>query len=131
MHDSPTKFEPTEKMRDLLNAWREEDYACSISEACRRADVHRSMWYEWIHRPGFVGWWLAEAQAHFGGRIPEVYSVLFAAASGDRRGDTSAAKLILERFDDMYAPRSRQEQKIEADVGESTLDRIMRLADGE
>ena len=100
-------------MRRALEVAQASDYEISIVDLCGEIDLNRRTWYEYFDNPTFVKWWNEQVERHFGLKLPGVYRALQRAAEGEdgicNRVRSSAAKLLLERFDRGYAPKTRQE----------------------
>lgn len=93
-----------------LELAQKEKYDISGAEIGRRLGKHPALFRRWTWRyPGFVRWWYDEAELFFQRRLPAVYAQMFLRATGKTaRGSYHDAKLILERFDRGYMPRSAQ-----------------------
>ena len=86
------------------------NYEISVCDLCTQAEIPRQTWYDQFGNPTFVAWWTEQYERWFALQLPRVGASMFAMATGKRdKGNTQAAKLLYERFDRGYAPRSRQE----------------------
>ena len=112
MSKHSTDFEPSENQLAVLKAWRASNYLCTITGAMLNADLDRTTWYFWCKQPGFLTWWLAEAGKWFAQQLPRVYAACLKDATtpaGDgTRTSARHAELLIRRFDEQYAPQSRQ-----------------------
>ncbi len=111
---TPDRFCASEKQLAYLTACQDVDYAISVTDACTVAGVGRQTYYDWLEHPGFNRWWLLRLERHFMDRLPAIYSTLFeivqkGAGVGCGPGKVAAAKLLLERFDKLYRPKTIQE----------------------
>ena len=105
-----TQFKPSENQLAVLSAMQAEDYGCTVDAACERVGLCREVYYRWFDRnSGFGEWWRQEAEAHFGRKLPRVYAAALRSAGGQDVKGAFDRKLLLERFDAGYAPKSRQE----------------------
>jgi hypothetical protein len=109
-----TAWSPTEKQRAALAYAQEHGYDHTVSALCQAIDVARQTYYGWWDTAEFAEWWLEQAERWFKLRLPAVYEAMHRRAAGgwDGKGkppNMAAARLLLERFDKGFAPRSRQE----------------------
>ena len=112
---SLTNWAPTPTQRRVLECAQAADYEESVVNLCKSAGIARQTWYDYHDNPRFVEWWRVQFERHFGMQMPRVSAALLGRALGQReKGSDQAAKLLYERFDKGYAPRSRQD--IAADV---------------
>ena len=75
-------------------------------------------------------------ERHFGMQMPRVSAALLGRALGQRdKGSDQAAKLLYERFDKGYAPRSRQDIAADVAVRKTYInvdtDKVTGVEDGE
>ncbi len=124
-----TEFKPTAKMQDALEYLRSKDYKSSVTQLCEAIGISRRAYYYWFDNPRFVNWWNEQCERHFALRRGAVYAALYEAATervgrDDSRHNPSAIKLYLERFDEKYAPRSREDH-----TGKLSWAEILRIGD--
>ena len=120
--DKLTQFTPTPNMRLAVRYLKGCDYDSKVSVMCESIGIARRSYYDWWEKPGFGEWWDAQSVAHFTRRLPAVRAAALAAAlevtgRGDKKHDVAAIKLVMERFDEGYAPRSRQDQTTRTEHG--------------
>ena len=116
-----TDFTPSKKQLSLLMAAQKASYGGGVRAWCRTAEIHHGSYYRWIEDPNFRRWWMAEAEKFFCLRLPRIYGALFDAATRPRKRkdaqiDVAAAKLVLERYDKGFVPRTRQDHVVAAGV---------------
>ena len=110
-----TKWQPCQNQLGILKLAQEGDYELSVTALCKGVGIARQTWYEYWETPAFVKWWTHAFEKHFAGRLPHVYAALDQAARGNRPAvSTSAAKLLMERFDEGYAPKTRADVKVDS-----------------
>ena len=127
-------FTPSEKQRSLLMAAQDASYGGCVRAWCRAAEIHHGSYYRWIEDPNFCKWWRAEAEKFFCLRLPRIHAALFDAATRPRTRkeaqiDVAAAKLVLERYDKGFVPRSRQDHVVTPgvlDLSEMSDDELAR-----
>jgi len=131
---SSAKFRPNAHQRAYLSYCQSVNYRCSNREAADAAGIDEAASRRWHERnTGFSAWWNAHYQAHFTRRIPRVYGQLHARATGeDVLCDVPAAKLLIERYDDGYLPKSRQELAgrlgVDVDLSQVSQAELERMA---
>ena len=108
-----TDYEPTERQKKVVNFFRDNDYTNCVAEACKVCKVSRQTYYNWHRDERFSRWWQSELLHHFGLRLGAVLGSVFREATvprgpGDRRYNVSAARVLLDRFDEGFQPKSRQ-----------------------
>jgi hypothetical protein len=105
-----TEFKPTANQLKVLTAFADNGYDISIQDACREAGVHRSRMYRWLDDPGFREYWQEHREKAGLLALKDVDRACMNSATGENKdANTSAIKLMYERFDKGYAPRSKQE----------------------
>jgi len=114
----PTKWKPTKNMRAALTYAQEHGYAYCKIKLCAEIGIDRSTYYGWFHNADFDRWWRNKWVGYFELRLSAIYGTALARAEGisGAKGSTRDAKLLIERFDKGYAPKTRQER-----TGETTL----------
>ena len=111
---SLANWKPTENMLAVLKLAQDSDYEMSVTAICKAAGIARMSWYDYWETPTFVKWWTHAFEKHFAGRLPHVYAALDQSARGNRPAvNTQAAKLLMERFDEGYAPKTRADVKVD------------------
>ena len=125
---SPTNWQATDNMKLVLKHMQDNGYDSSIVDACGVCKINRKSYYDWFDNPNFVKWWQEQADRHFELQLPAIQAALARQAKDPKKArvDTTAAKLLLERFDKGYAPRSRQDTKLDATL---SVEEIIRRAD--
>ena len=104
-----SKWEPTKKQTAALEYAQAHDYKYRVDNLSTNLDIGRSTYYGWFSTPAFSAWWLDNWTQHFATHLPDVYATILDKARGESdRGDVSAAKLIVERFDKGYVPQSQK-----------------------
>lgn len=58
-------FEPTNTMLKWFDTAVDLGYTASISQVSEVSGVARSMWYDWMKKDGFAGWWDSQWQQYF------------------------------------------------------------------
>ena len=97
-------------MQKALTAAQDSDYEISVTAMCQAAGISRQAWYHYFDTPAFVRWWTEQFERYFAAQMPRVSAASLGRALGSReKGSHQDAKLLFERFDRGYAPRSRQE----------------------
>jgi len=110
-----TKWQPCANQLAALKLIQESDYELSVTALCQGVGIARATWYEYWDTVPFVKWWNAACEKHFAGRMPQVYAAVTQSALGNRPGvNTRAAKLLAERFDEGYAPKTRADVKVDS-----------------
>ena len=113
----PTKWTPTENQEAALKRAEACEWKFKIVNLCADIGVDRSSYYQWFKTPGFVAWWNEAVERWFALRMPAMYGdILESVRMESSRRNMSAAKLLMERFDKGYAPRSRQDVKADVAV---------------
>jgi hypothetical protein len=103
-----TGWTPTEFQLALLKVMQDNGYDMTITAACEQAGICRETYYQYLRTSYFREWWQASADEYFARELPKVYSTMLARATGKSdAGSSQDAKLILERFDERYQPKSR------------------------
>ena len=103
------KWEPTENQTAALQYAQDHDYKYSNVNLCKEVGISKQAYYQWFNTPAFSSWWLDNWTQHFATHLPDVYATILDKARGESdRGDVSAAKLIVERFDKGYVPQSQK-----------------------
>ena len=107
---APTKWTPTDRMLELLRTAQDAKYEISVSTLCGETELNRRTYYEYFDNPNFVEWWQAQADRYFALQVSRLSAVSMSRALGKtERGSTADTRLMLERHDKGFAPRSRQE----------------------
>ena len=128
MQKDSTDFTPSATQKALLSVMQECDYGRSITEACAEAKVGRRTFYGWTDNPQFCRWWVEQAERHFSRELPRIYAALVRSATEkDAPGNVAASRLLLERFDKSFVPRSRKDLSVDAPFA---LPEILRRLDG-
>jgi len=113
MSDNFTKFNPSEKQRSLLNAFKDADYVVTVTKACEVVGLARRTYYDWIDNPDFAEWWENQAKRYIALKLPQVWGNLAQAATGKfangERPNVYAIKTFLERFDRDYKLKKKEE----------------------
>jgi hypothetical protein len=106
------EFQPTDNMLAAVQFARENNFDKSGPQCAAAAGGSRTNWYAWVQKSAFVRWWYGEADDHFIGLLPQVWAASFKRSTGvlpvKEGGDPRDAKLLAERFDNGYVPRSKQ-----------------------
>ena len=128
-----TDWQPNEHQQHALSLSQDADYALSVTDLCKEVGVSRQAYSLWFNTPGFVKWWGEAFERHMMLALPRMYGAVMERASGlvaPKSGSPQDAKLLMERFDKGYAPRSRQE--VTGEGGEAlTLVLKRREGDGD
>jgi len=129
-----SEFRPTENQLRALCAFQEREYKGPIHAAMEKIGMSRRMWYYWFDDPAFETWWVAEAERFFGRQLPKIQAALLDAAThpkdrNDKRIDTRAAEILLQRFDKGFAPRSHQIIDADCKIGVDSQ-KTLELIDG-
>ena len=106
-------FAPTRSQSLLLQAYERGEDMTTIKGFCDAAGVTTPIYYSMLNNPEAAVWWREQTAERAQRHAPAVYEAMAAAA---KRGDTAAMKLFMERWDTGYAPRSRQDQLVRAEV---------------
>jgi hypothetical protein len=78
--------------------------------------VSRRQYYRWFDQHEFRLWWQAEADKHFLRLLPSVYGAAATSALGRKpQGSSRDRRLLIERYDNQFMPKTRQE--LHATVG--------------
>ena len=111
----PENWTPSENMENALKMATEWKWSFTVTGLCKEIGISRETYYGWFENPMFAKWWEAAWERWFSLRLPQAW-VKVNAAVGRPSSETNmaAAKLLAERFDKGFAPRSRQD--IAADV---------------
>ena len=105
-----TDFQPTEAQEHVLSHFQSDDYTCAVTNACAACGVGRRTFYNWFDNPAFARWWQQRAERWAALQVGRVYGALVRSAAGqDVGGNPTDRKTFLERFDERYAPRQRNE----------------------
>jgi len=105
-----TDWTPSETQLRVLSHFQAADYACTVVDACTACSVGRQTFYDWFARPEFARWWGEQGERWAALQVGRVYSALVRSAAGqDVGGNPTDRKTFLERFDERYAPRQRNE----------------------
>ena len=113
-----TDYKPTAAQNRILSSFREHSYLISVTKACATCKVGRRTYYDWFDNPAFCQWWLDQAHRHFALQLPRIHgAVLRGATEEDAPGNPMDRRTFLERFDEGFAPRSRQHHKHEGQMG--------------
>ena len=113
-----TKWRPTKNMKAALTYAIAHDWTFFVSHLCAELGFDRSAYYQWFHNEHFRAWWKDRWERYFEVRMNAVWAASAARAEGRKgaEGSTQDAKLLAERFDKGYQPKTRQELS-----GETTL----------
>ena len=107
---APTNWSPSEKMQAALKYAQSVGYEYTVTMLCREADVHPTTWYEYYDNPRFVQWWGDAFERYFAMQVPRLNAAAVGMAMGTKTtGNVTALKLMIERHDKGYMPRSKQE----------------------
>ena len=111
----PENWTPSENMKAALEWATDKEWFFEVTTLCEAIGISREAYYDWFRNARFVAWWGSEWERYFALRMPKVWRKVDAAL-GRPGSETNmaAAKLLAERFDKGFAPRSRQD--IAADV---------------
>jgi len=137
--DENGNFCPQENHLRALVVFQAHEYMGKLHELMTEAGLSKQTYHYWFRDvPGFPEWWRAQADDWFAKQIIRVQAALLQAAviptkRSERRIDTKAAELLLQRFDLGFAPRSKQ--TVETDVrvsldAEKTLEAIDSIIKG-
>ena len=103
-------WEPNSNQLTALRHAQERNFIFSIPELANLLDISRQAIHGWNDCPGYLKWWSQEREKFFKARLDKVYGASYERSVGDSdKGDTKDAKLLMERFDQDYAPASRRE----------------------
>ncbi len=129
-----TEFQPNENQKRVLEAFQEGDFTISVVDVCQAAGISRSAYYLWFQDAGFRRWWNNEADRWAALQRPRIIGAMVAAATGPcpaSRGSAFDRKLFLERYDEGYSPKSRQQVSggldVDATLRNMTKEELMRL----
>jgi len=115
--ETHTKWAPCENQLAALKLAQESDYELSVTALCQGVGIARTTWYEYWDTAQFVAWWTQSFEKYFSGRLPQVYAALVQSALGNRTAvNTSAAKLLMERHDKGYAPKTRADVQVDGNL---------------
>ncbi len=104
-------WQPTQKQRRALRYAREHAWDYQVTEMATEIGIARRTYYKWFETAGFRDWWQREWERFFAIRMGRLWGRVFAAACGEERKPFQAyAKLLIERFDRGWEPRSSREQ---------------------
>ena len=128
---SLTEFEPTDWMRAIVRVMQEADYDITIKAACEEAGIARQTWYDNQENVAWATWFALKREAFWKFKLTEVDRATFNGATGKgAAGNTADRRLMYERHDDRFAPRSRQEatvsQTTEHSLSVESADRLIR-----
>ena len=99
-------FEPTAAMLQALDAYLNADEPISRRQAVGATDHHPTLLYTWLKKPGFDKWWSQAVDRKIEDlHLSDVKKALLHSAT--KRHDTTAAKILLERYDKDYKPSSK------------------------
>ena len=103
-----TKWEPNENQCKAQEYAQANDYQYKVCDLCQAVGISRQAFYLWRDDPEFCRWWSSEVDKHFAGSLDELYSGQLAIARNGavNTSQTAAAKLLMERFDAVYAKQS-------------------------
>ncbi len=129
MTQNATEFQPSEAQQAVVDRFQAKGYAISVRDACNRNETQRVQFYRWFRDPGFRAWWIEEIERYFAARLPEIYADLFDAAlsKDDRPRAVAAHKLVLERFDRRFMPKSKQFVDVDAEATLTIEEAIKRF----
>ena len=114
-----TNWTPTDNQLEALRLAEKAEWKYTVGNLCQDVGISRAAYYQWFDTPGFVEWWGTAVDRWFTMRMPGMYGdVLEAVRMEGSKRNISAAKLLAERFDKRYVPRSRQD--VSADVAVKT-----------
>ena len=116
MSEESTTFEPNDLQRQLLSTVQGAGYGVTVTDACRVAEIDRTTWYLWTHKPGFLDWWNAQREKFWSWRLGDIDKATFEAATGDGEGNHQDRRLFYERYDKGFVPASRQIKEVQVDV---------------
>ena len=126
MSNKQTDFKPSANQLKMLAVVQAADYGISVVAACTAAGIGRQTYYDWFDDSEFVTWWMAQQERHFALSLAQVYGAMRQSALGlNKDANPQTIKLMLERFDKAYVPRSKQEVQGTVDI--SFEDRLERL----
>jgi len=101
-------FEPTAAMLQTLDAFLNAEEPISRRQAVEATDHHPTLLYQWLKKPGFGQWWTQAVDKKLETlHLADVKKALLHSAT--KRYDTPAAKILLERYDPLYKPTTKQE----------------------
>jgi hypothetical protein len=129
MQGRANTWEATEHQEAAVRYAQEYDYKYSVPELCESVGIAKQSYYSWFKTPEFLTWWLGESARWRALKLPEVHKVIAEQAlakskPGDARYDMKAVELYLQRFDEGFVPRSRQDNH-------NTLDITAELSDAD
>jgi hypothetical protein len=111
MTENAANWEPSENQKRVLAAAQDDGYEQTIEKMCDVAGINRRTYYRWFDDQGFLDWWQYEADKYFIRQLPRVQrAAVKASLEKGAPGSVADRKLVLERFDKGFAPRTRQEQ---------------------
>ena len=121
------EFNPSDKQLALLSTYQDTSYAVTVKDACGITGIDRKTYYNWMQVPGFKRWWIGCIEDHFIGSLVSVYAQLVKIVEDGVKvasaGQVGAAKLLLERFDKLYRPKTIQEH-----TGSGTIEEYLERA---
>jgi len=126
--DEPTSgWEPDGQQRAALSVAQRAEYRLSYKEIAEKSGLGLSTLMGWFKVRAFAKWWQAQADGFFARKMPEIYAATFdrATGKGKKKGDHRDAKLMLERFDKSYVPRSAQ--AMVSKIGPADADTLAQL----
>ena len=134
MKNDMTNWTPTENQLKALKHAQEQRYDYSVTALCQAIGIARQSYYGWFETPEFSEWWINALERHFGQRLGKWYQGLEQIGTGASDGKASAYKILLERFDKAYLPKTKQQVQhsggvgVEVDLEHKTKEELERFA---
>lgn len=100
-------WRPTAKMVALRDAARDAEYGGTIRSWCEAAGVVRERYYEYFDSPNFVEWWQHHVDAYFTQQMANLVGRMLTGEITPQ-----AVKLVMERYDRAYCPRTRTDLEV-------------------
>lgn len=125
------EWHPTEYQVKALEYVLLKECHFTIKAMAKAIGMEPNNWTYWRKIPGFVAWWRQNLDEYMHDQLPVIMATLLKIAKGGKvatRMQVAAAKLIMERYDRAYIPRSRADVNVKGElklgVGNSKLEAI-------
>lgn len=124
-------WHPNENQVNALNYVLSKDCDFKIGAMAKAIGMSPQNWPAWRNSPAFVAWWRQKLEQYIHDELPAIMACLLKTAKGKKsatRMQVAAIKLLMERYDKAYIPRSHMDVKhsgeVKLGIGNAKLEAI-------
>ncbi len=113
------EWHPTENQMDALAYCQKRDYNYKITLMAKSLEMDDHTFRKWFDGPAFVSWWNEQTEKYMARQIPRIMSAMIDEATGKKksgRSGAAAARLILDRYDKQFIPKSQTEINVKGRI---------------